>query len=403
MHPTMTVVQHAHEHRPSRSTKWKIRSELTSTKSSELQPAQPCPTSMRSNLHSPQCEPRDSNKWSSNNLRTSRCKNGFCTLRYHETWSGIQRASRNDSNQLPRNVQQKSEGRHQVARRSSKKMEPPTPKCKRRVTPSCARTSSSCTIASNVRPFVAARKFAQIWPAVLLSNALVNSSKSTIGGSATIKRAIAMRCFSPPDNCTPCSPTCVSRPRGKRLMTSSKPAARTACSKSMSVRPQPSTMFSAMLPETKIGSCGTIPTRPPRKRSCGTSRMSMAEPWLRSGSSNFTAPLSTSYNRESSRNKVDLPQPLTPVMPTRSPGAISIDILSRVATSGRAGYANETASNRTPSACGRAVKSLKLEGARLLSRMVGTWSMSSIIRCEAPCERCTSATVDERPAVEKPK
>lgn len=43
---------------------------------------------------------------------------------------------------------------------------------------------------------------------------LVASSKSIMAGSFKTARAIAMRCFCPPDICTPPSPTCVSYPSG---------------------------------------------------------------------------------------------------------------------------------------------------------------------------------------------
>mmetsp|Transcript_8385 Transcript_8385/g.13606 ORF Transcript_8385/g.13606 Transcript_8385/m.13606 type:complete len:81 (+) Transcript_8385:1895-2137(+) len=50
---------------------------------------------------------------------------------------------------------------------------------------------------------------------VLLSNALVASSASNTGAFFSIARAIATRCFSPPESLRPRSPTCVSSPSGR--------------------------------------------------------------------------------------------------------------------------------------------------------------------------------------------
>ena len=51
---------------------------------------------------------------------------------------------------------------------------------------------------------------------VRVSSALVASSSSRIGGFLTSVRAIATRCFSPPDSLSPRSPTSVSKPLGSR-------------------------------------------------------------------------------------------------------------------------------------------------------------------------------------------
>mmetsp|Transcript_15048 Transcript_15048/g.34740 ORF Transcript_15048/g.34740 Transcript_15048/m.34740 type:complete len:100 (-) Transcript_15048:659-958(-) len=53
------------------------------------------------------------------------------------------------------------------------------------------------------------------------SRALVASSRSTMGGSLSKHRAIATRCFSPPDSLRPRSPTTVSQPSGRPWMKSS--------------------------------------------------------------------------------------------------------------------------------------------------------------------------------------
>mmetsp|Transcript_15670 Transcript_15670/g.28423 ORF Transcript_15670/g.28423 Transcript_15670/m.28423 type:complete len:92 (+) Transcript_15670:259-534(+) len=50
---------------------------------------------------------------------------------------------------------------------------------------------------------------------VTLSRALVASSRTTILGFFSRHRAMAARCFSPPDNFIPLSPTIVSNPSGR--------------------------------------------------------------------------------------------------------------------------------------------------------------------------------------------
>mmetsp|Transcript_7731 Transcript_7731/g.13720 ORF Transcript_7731/g.13720 Transcript_7731/m.13720 type:complete len:81 (+) Transcript_7731:491-733(+) len=52
------------------------------------------------------------------------------------------------------------------------------------------------------------------------SRALVASSKRRIPGFRTRARAMATRCFCPPESCAPRSPTSVSYPRGKLMMKS---------------------------------------------------------------------------------------------------------------------------------------------------------------------------------------
>jgi len=51
----------------------------------------------------------------------------------------------------------------------------------------------------------------------LLSNDDVASSKTRMGGRFRIARAMATRCFSPPDNFKPRSPTTVAVPSGKKI------------------------------------------------------------------------------------------------------------------------------------------------------------------------------------------
>mmetsp|Transcript_29630 Transcript_29630/g.85235 ORF Transcript_29630/g.85235 Transcript_29630/m.85235 type:complete len:170 (-) Transcript_29630:1618-2127(-) len=52
-----------------------------------------------------------------------------------------------------------------------------------------------------------------------LSSAEVASSKSKTCGRLAMARAIAMRCFCPPEKWQPCEPTKVSKPFGNALMT----------------------------------------------------------------------------------------------------------------------------------------------------------------------------------------
>ena len=61
-----------------------------------------------------------------------------------------------------------------------------------------------------VRPRSIASSVAWISASVRLSSALVASSRIRIGGFLSRVRAIATRCFSPPDSFSPRSPTRVS-------------------------------------------------------------------------------------------------------------------------------------------------------------------------------------------------
>lgn len=46
------------------------------------------------------------------------------------------------------------------------------------------------------------------------SSALVASSRMRMSGFLMRARAMAMRCFCPPESCVPRAPTCVSKPSG---------------------------------------------------------------------------------------------------------------------------------------------------------------------------------------------
>uniref|UniRef100_A0A2M4D0D6 Putative conserved secreted protein n=1 Tax=Anopheles darlingi TaxID=43151 RepID=A0A2M4D0D6_ANODA len=72
---------------------------------------------------------------------------------------------------------------------------------------------------------------------VCVSSALVASSRSTIEGAFRIVLAIATRCFSPPLNRKPRSPTCVSYFSGKLRMRSCMSALRAAIMTSASGAP----------------------------------------------------------------------------------------------------------------------------------------------------------------------
>ncbi|KAE9221308.1 hypothetical protein PF002_g15626 [Phytophthora fragariae] len=88
-----------------------------------------------------------------------------------------------------------------------------------------------------------------------LSSALVASSSSSTSGSRKMARAMAIRCFWPPDTCAPRSPTSVSKPCGKLEMKSKALALFAAASTSARLAPGlPIAMFSAIVPENSTGS-----------------------------------------------------------------------------------------------------------------------------------------------------
>ena len=69
---------------------------------------------------------------------------------------------------------------------------------------------SRCAITSVVRSRATARSAAWMSCSVRVSSALVASSRIRMRGSFRMVRAIATRCFSPPDSFSPRSPTRVS-------------------------------------------------------------------------------------------------------------------------------------------------------------------------------------------------
>mmetsp|Transcript_12211 Transcript_12211/g.22212 ORF Transcript_12211/g.22212 Transcript_12211/m.22212 type:complete len:134 (-) Transcript_12211:250-651(-) len=89
----------------------------------------------------------------------------------------------------------------------------------------------------------------------LLSSADVASSKSKIRGRRSNARAIAIRCFWPPETAAPPSPTCVSNPSGNETMKSYAFACRAALSiSSMVASGRESLMFSFTEVSNRTGS-----------------------------------------------------------------------------------------------------------------------------------------------------
>mmetsp|Transcript_20001 Transcript_20001/g.59101 ORF Transcript_20001/g.59101 Transcript_20001/m.59101 type:complete len:167 (+) Transcript_20001:324-824(+) len=95
-----------------------------------------------------------------------------------------------------------------------------------------------------------------------LSSADVASSSSSTAGLRTMARAIATRCFWPPESFEPPWPTCVAYPSARLLVM--KPCAlakRAAPSTSASLAPAlPYRMLSATEPWKRTGSCPTSPS-----------------------------------------------------------------------------------------------------------------------------------------------
>mmetsp|Transcript_9797 Transcript_9797/g.16269 ORF Transcript_9797/g.16269 Transcript_9797/m.16269 type:complete len:222 (-) Transcript_9797:1812-2477(-) len=93
-----------------------------------------------------------------------------------------------------------------------------------------------------------------------LSSAEVASSSSRIDGLRTIARAIATRCFCPPDSCPPRMPTWVSYSFSRVITKACALASLAASSTSELVAPSlPYIMFSAIVPMKSTGSCRTRP------------------------------------------------------------------------------------------------------------------------------------------------
>mmetsp|Transcript_7982 Transcript_7982/g.21149 ORF Transcript_7982/g.21149 Transcript_7982/m.21149 type:complete len:109 (+) Transcript_7982:1082-1408(+) len=87
---------------------------------------------------------------------------------------------------------------------------------------------SRCAMKMEVEPALSALILARIDASVAWSSELVASSQSHMRGFFSIARAIATRCFSPPDSLSPRSPTSVSYPCGNCITRSWIEAARAA-------------------------------------------------------------------------------------------------------------------------------------------------------------------------------
>ena len=96
---------------------------------------------------------------------------------------------------------------------------------------------SLCAMMILVRPSMRWSNASCTSRSVLVSSALVASSRMRTSGSASMALAIAMRCFSPPESLSPRSPTCVSQPSESDSMNSSIFASLHAFLSSFSVIP----------------------------------------------------------------------------------------------------------------------------------------------------------------------
>mmetsp|Transcript_26370 Transcript_26370/g.84820 ORF Transcript_26370/g.84820 Transcript_26370/m.84820 type:complete len:473 (+) Transcript_26370:3-1421(+) len=216
---------------------------------------------------------------------------------------------------------------------------------------------SRCAMTSVVRRVSAttASSAACTTRSLSLSSADVASSSTRIGGSRTSARAMAIRCFCPPDSWTPRSPTMVSNPRGKASTKASAlavlAAARTSSSAAAGL---PYAMLSRIEQAKRTGSCATSATC---FRHHEPSMLARGTP------SRVMLPRVGSYHRSSSPMTVDLPEPEGPQSATTLPGSMRRLTPSRTSASGRAGYEKltserwswpRTRSGLSPSASGRA-------------------------------------------------
>mmetsp|Transcript_134539 Transcript_134539/g.335692 ORF Transcript_134539/g.335692 Transcript_134539/m.335692 type:complete len:151 (-) Transcript_134539:1550-2002(-) len=92
-----------------------------------------------------------------------------------------------------------------------------------------------------------------------LSKALVASSKNNIFGLRRSARAIAMRCFCPPENCEPPDPTKLLFLEGKLSKKSSCAAFIASFKSSCDAVGKPYMMFSSTEVAKSTGSCPTYP------------------------------------------------------------------------------------------------------------------------------------------------
>ena len=117
-----------------------------------------------------------------------------------------------------------------------------------------------CEIMNVVALFSNFFNLLRIAASVSVSTALKLSSKISIGLPLIIVLAIATRCFCPPERVTPFSPTAVSYPSSKLLITSCTEAILAALKISFSsVSEVANLILSLSVFENKNGSCSTMP------------------------------------------------------------------------------------------------------------------------------------------------
>ena len=120
---------------------------------------------------------------------------------------------------------------------------------------------SLCAIAIVVRPSESRSRASCTSCSVWVSSEEVASSRTRTGGLRRIVRAIAIRCFSPPEKRYPRSPTTVSYPSGSVATSSWICAARAAYSISASVASgRAKRRFSRTVAWKRYVSCETTPT-----------------------------------------------------------------------------------------------------------------------------------------------
>mmetsp|Transcript_15303 Transcript_15303/g.24901 ORF Transcript_15303/g.24901 Transcript_15303/m.24901 type:complete len:248 (-) Transcript_15303:1433-2176(-) len=187
------------------------------------------------------------------------------------------------------------------------------------------------------------------WYSLSASSAEVASSKRTIGGFLSIARAIATRCFCPPDNVIPRSPTGVAIPSGKFSIKSRAFATLAASfTWSLCASKLPYLILSSIVPEKRTGSCITTPMRDLNQ--CG-SILVISIPSI------LTEPLIGSYSRIKRNPIVLFPLPLPPTRARLVPLSSLRFRPERIGGSGRRGYPKVTLLNSTSPSIG-GVKSL---------------------------------------------
>mmetsp|Transcript_78052 Transcript_78052/g.203365 ORF Transcript_78052/g.203365 Transcript_78052/m.203365 type:complete len:178 (-) Transcript_78052:437-970(-) len=138
------------------------------------------------------------------------------------------------------------------------------PSATTRMTWQCWIVDRRCAMEKDVLPRCAFSSAADTTFSLWLSRALVASSSRRTGGSLTMARQIATRCFWPPDSLWPRGPTCVSQPfavwlsKNVRLHICLHSSRR--CSETFSPSSSPYLTFSSTLVSKRMGSWPTKPT-----------------------------------------------------------------------------------------------------------------------------------------------